>query len=126
MAVLPTTQPFRLLDLPAELRLIVYESIEPMTSQRVLTRVDVNLPTSQWPNAPHSPQSAIFFARSCLPVALLATCKQFKCKAEKIIQNKMSELVQQPVRYLADYSGANALAHAEGPLHSCVDRHAYP
>jgi hypothetical protein len=71
---------------------MVYKNVSPTISQRVLTRTDAALPKSHWPNAPHSPQSAIFFSRECLPVSLLRTCKQVHDEAGKTMQAKMQEL----------------------------------
>ena len=114
-----TSQPFRLLDFTAELRLMVYENIERTTNRHVLMRTDGAFPMSHWPN-PHSPQSATFFSRKCLPVALLATWKQVHHEAENIMQAKMADLNQQPIRYLVDWPAANAFVDASGPLSSCL------
>jgi hypothetical protein len=44
-----TKEHFRLLDLPAELRLIVYEEIDFSSVQYVLKRRDAQLPHYIWP-----------------------------------------------------------------------------
>jgi hypothetical protein len=58
------TQPFRFLDLPPELRYIVYEQIDSTTKHHTLESI----------NAPNNP-STVTLVHISLPVQILATCR---------------------------------------------------
>jgi hypothetical protein len=75
------TQPFRFLDLPAELRFIVYEHIDFMTKHYTLEGTD----------APEN-SSTITFVPKNLPVRILAIFQLINNEAKKFLRPKLAEL----------------------------------
>ncbi|ORY18249.1 hypothetical protein BCR34DRAFT_473657 [Clohesyomyces aquaticus] len=115
-------QPFRLLDLPAELRRCVYDSIEFRTTWHVLDRTQALLSKRYWPVPPKTQvyESRVTLIRPHAPLEILMTCHLVRKEASPILKRKMEDCRLQPVRYLVDYSAAWALVGPSSPLRSCL------
>jgi hypothetical protein len=74
------TQPFRFLDLPMELRLMVYEHLPASTKVKVL---DIRSSKGH--------ETYIILRYTMFQVALLATCKLIRAEAESFINEAMEE-----------------------------------
>jgi hypothetical protein len=110
-----TIEPFRFLDLPPELRLMVYEYISIEKHRHVLTRAESGLSNDKWPSTFPS-QSTITLIRPSLPVALLRTCHVIKNEATPILEEKWTSLAKQPLQFLVDYASLIALTAYPSPL----------
>jgi hypothetical protein len=103
------TQPFRFLDLPPELRCIVYEQIGITTKHHTLEST----------NAPDK-YSEITLVRKSLPVQILATCRLINDEAKTFLRPKLAKLRNQPLRFLVDCASATALVDLRySPLVRC-------
>lgn len=102
------TSPLGFLDLPAELRIMVYECIHPTTQHHSLTR-------------PIIPGGYKHTSRSklVLPIAILSTCHQIKHEVQPIIAKHFPVLLAQPVRFHVDVASALDLVYKTSPLVAC-------
>jgi len=107
---------FPLMDLPPELRCMVYEQVVYETKSHALNRNEVDLRKTSWPPNPSSASSSIHLIRHCLPVALLRTCRLIHAEATPIFQQKFSDLQKKPLRFQVDYAAMIALTAPSGPL----------
>jgi hypothetical protein len=112
--------PFRFLDLPTELRLIVYEHVEIVALRDTLTREDANLPDGLWPTEPVKSKSSITFISPHLPLEILKVCHSIHKEASPIFKHKLERLKLAPVRYLVDYNALYALIKPVSPLKACL------
>jgi hypothetical protein len=113
-------QPFRFLDLPAELRCWVYKNIEFLTTWHVLDRTQALINKRDWP-VPRKAQvyeSRVTLIRPHTPLEIPMTGRLVKEEAYPILKRKMEYCRFQPVRYLVDYSAAWALVGAWSALRS--------
>ncbi|KAF2028448.1 hypothetical protein EK21DRAFT_20903, partial [Setomelanomma holmii] len=83
-----STQPFCFLDLPAELRCIVYEHIDISIHRQVVSSESVSGKASQ-----------IVLIRRCLPVSLLAACKLINHESMAVFTTKLREMQNDPLRF---------------------------
>ncbi|KAH7384307.1 hypothetical protein DE146DRAFT_622319 [Phaeosphaeria sp. MPI-PUGE-AT-0046c] len=115
--------PFRFLDLPAELRLWVYESIEIPTTWYTLDRIESALNEWHWPVPPKAQvyESRITLIRPHCPLEILCTSRLVNKEAGPILKRKMKHCRLQPIPYLVDYNAAWALVSPTSPLRSCLD-----
>lgn len=100
--------PFGFLTLPAELRLMIYERINPTIQHHTL-------------NKPITPGDHKHTSRSKLVLctAILATCRQIKSEAQPIFDKKFPRLHSQPVRFHVDLASALDLVYKTSPLVAC-------
>lgn len=92
----PDAHPFRFLDLPKELRLMVYERL-PTT---IVHRSFQGTKYSQ----------TLTLVRPCISgLAILATCRERNDEASAIIQRRLTALKKQPLRIPSTIAGIDAL-----------------
>jgi hypothetical protein len=118
-------QVFRFLDIPAELRCMVYESIDTTTVRRVLQQTEAGMATrgkDRWTGSPDGADhgSSITFIRSALLVGVLSICRLVNQEATPIIARRLATLQQLPIRYLVDWASARALSSLYNPLRDCL------
>lgn len=121
-------QPFRLLDLPAELRCWVYERIEFPTTWHVLGRAQAQFGKRSWPVPPkaHIHDSRVTLIRPHTPLEVLRTCRLVNEEAQEILKRKAEYCKLQPLRYLVDWSAAWALVAPWSNLRSCLGLGEWP
>ncbi|KAI4659538.1 uncharacterized protein J4E79_006070 [Alternaria viburni] len=115
-----SSRPFRFLDLPAELRCMVYEAID------VATRKEKYKPTTRHkPPSVHIKQDdgssqgngKLVMYRRVLPMSILASCRLVHQEAAPIIAQKLQKMVKEPVRFGMDWTAANWI---QLDLHTCL------
>jgi hypothetical protein len=96
-----SSQPFRFLELPTELRFMVYEHISPTSHTHILNTHDED----------GVPVRASF-TRQGLPVSLLSTSRQIAHEAQPFFAAKFAALRNQPIRFsIADAPSGSHLVH---------------
>jgi hypothetical protein len=95
-------QSFRFLDLPPELRVMIYKEISIDTRTRhhtfhTLPKEDVIFST-----APKTAGAAITLVVKSLPTSLLATCRLINVEASPIMKPKIDKLRKEPMRFIID------------------------
>jgi hypothetical protein len=113
------TVPFRFLDLPCELRCMVYEKIVIETKCHTLEQQESGCSGDVWPLVPNVTNSPVKLIRKSLPVALLRTCRLINNEATAFFKSPMEELAKEPLRFVLDYSAAIALTIPRSPLVAC-------
>jgi len=113
--VMPT-QPFRFLDLPPELRVMVYEQIHVTTITH-----ELDLPSKEftpWRNMAKT-TSTIAMARESLETAILATCRLIHHEASSTFATKLQLMAAEPLRFRLDWSNVLALTRRNSPFALC-------
>ncbi|KAI4928773.1 hypothetical protein J4E85_005394 [Alternaria conjuncta] len=115
-----SSRPFRFLDLPAELRCMVYEAID------VATRKEKYNPTRKY-ELPYvrmnrhddssNGNGKLVLYRRVLPMSILATCRFVNQEASSIIAQKLQKMVKEPVRFRIDWTTGNWI---QDNLHDCL------
>jgi len=120
--------PFRFLDLPAELRCKVYESIDFSSTWHTLERCCTRMDNYTWPVPPRAAvyDSHIVFIRPYVHIDILLTCKLVHQEAREILQTRAKQCQKAPLRYLGDFSGASALTAQHGVLRGCIGLSRFP
>jgi hypothetical protein len=108
---------FRLLDLPMELRLILYELL-PVTSRHCTLKFP---PQNSF--GLRMREMAITLVIRSLPVALLATCKLIKKEATPILERKLNQLRTGPMRLIVDSPLLSLSLGRQGLLNKTVLHH---
>ncbi|KAG9196233.1 hypothetical protein G6011_01354 [Alternaria panax] len=105
-----STRPFRFLDLPAELRYMVYEAIEATTKKRELDVTDRSKTLAD--------RSLIVMFRGAIQMSILATCRLVNQEASPIMARKTQTMTNEPVRFLMDW---DVVVATQDILYSCFD-----
>jgi hypothetical protein len=101
-----SSQPFRFLELPTELRFMVYEQTSPISHTHILNTHDGN-------GAPVRTS----FTRQSLPVSLLSTSRQIAYEAQPFFVAKFAALRNQPIHFsVADTVSGSHLIHEDSRL----------
>jgi hypothetical protein len=109
---------FRFLDLPKELRLMVYERIAPVSHRPVIkhktvTKVDPANPTSD--DGASDPEPSMAAICKTLDVALLVTCSQIYHEAGPFLAPKSQELMVEHIGLIMDCEVLIADGYASFP-----------
>jgi hypothetical protein len=92
-----SVEPFRFLDLPKELRLMVYDNIT-TTTHRYTFKYSPSVPMAFGQAQP----SSITVTMKSLPLAILRACKFVHEEASLIMSAKLLQLEQEPIRVETD------------------------
>ncbi|KAF2028983.1 hypothetical protein EK21DRAFT_90201 [Setomelanomma holmii] len=115
-----TFQTFRFLDLPAEIRCMIYERISIDTKHHILTKAESDIAHPTWPNSGKTADaSSITLLRKSLSVAILRTCRRIWQEATPVLSRILAALALQPIHFLVDYSALRALVTVGSPLLHC-------
>jgi hypothetical protein len=86
-----SSQPFRFLDLPTELRYMVYDEL-------TASEYRATLPYMSYKYAQENKKPGIVSVRSGLPVSLLATCKFINNEARPWFEKELEKMKGEPMR----------------------------
>ncbi|KAF2254010.1 hypothetical protein BU26DRAFT_233883 [Trematosphaeria pertusa] len=100
----PPSQPFRFLDLPTELRFMVYEQI-PINIQHTVLELSRLLRRRQHPESTREPTVTLVSYSASLP--LLQTCRTIQSEATPFLERKVEALGEEPIRFIVDLDDAN-------------------
>jgi hypothetical protein len=107
-------EPFRFLDLPSELRLMVYEEIKADTRH-------YRLKDPVFEARSHGmPASYITLVTQNLPVVLLATCHLINEEAKPIFAPKLAALRNEPAQYIVDSASFDTSTEEELSLFDLI------
>ncbi|KAH3953319.1 hypothetical protein HBH53_041170 [Parastagonospora nodorum] len=110
---------FRFLELPAQLRCMVYEDLKIETRRHVL-KMSEALECKHWTVADGA-HGSITLVRKLLAVAILATCWQVQCEVVEYLRSRLRDLKRDPVRFILGYGGAAVLSDHCGPFAECFN-----
>ncbi|KAH4000439.1 hypothetical protein HBI70_117740 [Parastagonospora nodorum] len=113
---------FPLMDLPPELRCMIYKQVDFVTKCHTLTRDEANIHPASWPPNPTGGSSAIELIRPSLPVALLRTSRLVNAEATSTFRKKIVELKNMPLQFQVDYAALIGLTTKFGPLAGCFTK----
>ncbi|KAH3906980.1 hypothetical protein HBI56_113630 [Parastagonospora nodorum] len=90
---------FRFMDLPVELRLMIYDNLTFTTHRHLVRNPDNPSATSSGDQ-----QSDVIgtVTMKSFPVAVLAVCKEINLEAKSIVLEKLQQLAQEPIRLFMD------------------------
>jgi hypothetical protein len=101
--------PFRFMDLPLEIRLMVYERIPIHIKPHQFTNTTVSR------NGATNSYSFAVIAKS-VELPILTACRQVHTEASLILQRKMADILSTPPRLVIDILQSNKLYKCGGPL----------
>ncbi|KAI4618494.1 hypothetical protein J4E80_005095 [Alternaria sp. BMP 0032] len=110
-----STQPFRFLDLPAELRCMVYEAIDVATRKE---KYNPSIIRRKQDDAVSRRSGKLVMYRRILPMSILATCRLVNREAAPIITRKAHMILKEPVRFYMNWTPEEATQHV---LYGCFD-----
>jgi hypothetical protein len=109
------------LDLPAELRCMIYSCISFPSIHHTLLRSDVKMGSEAWPSPPFgAPESSITIILPDISIAIMLVCRLITKEAYPILLSKIQRLREQPIRYVADLCAVRAMFSYSGPTALCV------
>jgi hypothetical protein len=98
--IMDSSKPFPFMDLPIELRLMIYECIP------------VQIKRTSFPLAPHS--STIISKH--IDLAILATCRQIHNEASAVMHSKLTDILATPPSLIVDLAHNITIHKCGGPL----------
>ena len=112
-------KPFRFLDLPAELRYMVYEEIETSTCHYRLKDPSFK------PKCEHqtTPVSYMTLVVRSLPVALLATCRLIHKEAVPFLAPKLETLRDEPSHFIIDSTSFHSFVNPYRSIGTILKKH---
>ncbi|KAI4679038.1 uncharacterized protein J4E88_006330 [Alternaria novae-zelandiae] len=114
-------KPFRFLDLPAELRFMVYEEIETSTCHYRLRD-----PTFKPESEEQTTQASYMtLAVKSLPVALLATCRLIHEEAAPFLAPKLETLRDEPSHFIIDSTSLHSFVNNYRSIGTILKIHEY-
>ncbi|KAH7087339.1 hypothetical protein FB567DRAFT_343769 [Paraphoma chrysanthemicola] len=114
-------KPFRFLDLPTEIRCMVYELIDLETKRHVLDQAYASLLHTTWPINSHMVSgSSITLIRKSLQVDLLRTCRLVHTEAAPIFGARLRYIAREPLHFIVDFAALRALVTTGSPLLWCL------
>jgi hypothetical protein len=110
---------FHFLDLPPELRCIVYEQLDIGACRHILKNTEPWW-CYFWKPTDYKSDIEITMVRSYLPVAILTTCRLVNQEAAPLLVRKLRELQKVPIRSFIGYGAAHCIT--QGRLSECLGR----
>jgi hypothetical protein len=117
--IAPPRQPFRFLGLPAELRIIYYQSIDVEIQRHAIQRDFSSYWWGAWKVEDEPDKPSITLVLKSLPVTIISTCHQIYHEAIHVLAQKLRELQRIPVRFELNYADAALLTTPYGPFAAC-------
>jgi len=112
---------FRFMDLPVELRLMIYEYLTFMTRQHPIKKPDN--PSTGSGSDKHSDVTDTYgtMTKKYFPVAILGVCKEINLEAKAIVLEKLQQLSRNPVRLSMDMSVFAEIMNTRGLIKTLVN-----
>jgi hypothetical protein len=111
---------FRFLDLPAELRIMVYERLPITTRHHTFSHRAVRSRDDYVNDLPEDTDIDVSLVIKSLPVALLAICKQIHSEASHHMQPALERLRTEPMRLIVDTQSFAPLFQPRGFFFSAM------
>ena len=116
-------KPFRFLDLPAELRYMVYEEIEISSCHYRLK--DPTFKPEPEPEEQTTQPSYMTLVVKSLPVALLATCRLIHEEAARFLAPKLETLRDEPSHFIIDSTSLHSFVNNYRSIGTIFEKHDY-
>ncbi|KAH6866555.1 hypothetical protein BKA58DRAFT_388209 [Alternaria rosae] len=114
-------KPFRFLDLPADLRYMVYEEIEISTCHYRLEDPTFYSDSSE----EATPSSYMTLVVKSLLLALLATCRLIHHEAAPYLAHKLETLRNEPSHFTIDSTSLYSLVNSYNSIGTMLEKHEY-
>jgi hypothetical protein len=112
-------KPFRFLDLPIELRCMVYEEIEMSTSHYRLKDPTITDASEEQT----TPASYMTLLVKSLPVSILATCQTINKEEAALLAPKLETLRNEPSHFIVDSTSFSTLSGSYLCIGSMIEEH---